>query len=164
MGKTINNSQSNIVDIDLSALRKKRFRVDGDDNRIIELNTSDLGIIPRLKQAYPKLQNLTTTAMQDWPDEMPEDDPVNSKEFENAASILEKIDTEMRELIDYIFDSKISDICAPFGSMYDPIGGGFRYEHIINTIGSLYETDITAEVNKLSKRVQKHTNKYTKAK
>ena len=32
-------------DIDLSAIRKKRFRIDGDNNRFIELNTSDMNIL-----------------------------------------------------------------------------------------------------------------------
>lgn len=156
--------KSNVIDIDLSAIRKKRFRIDGDDNRILELNTSDLNIIPRLKEVYPKLEALAKDAMKDWPTESdvtPDTDKL-SEDFETMASILKKIDSEMRELIDYIFDSNVSEVCAPSGSMYDPIGGSFRFEHIVATLGNLYSQDINAEVDKIATRVHKHTDKYIK--
>jgi hypothetical protein len=70
----------------------------------------------------------------------------------------------MRDLMDYIFDSNVSEICAPSGSMYDPINGQFRFEHIINILAGLYETDIESELTSIAKRVQKHTNKYSKRK
>ena len=33
-----------IQDLNLSAIKKKRFRINGDSNKILELNTSDLSI------------------------------------------------------------------------------------------------------------------------
>ena len=75
---------------------------------------------------------------------------------------LKKADTDMRELIDYIFDSNVSDICAPSGSMYDPINGQFRFEHIIDTLSGLYETSVTSEIKKITSNVQKHTDKYVR--
>jgi hypothetical protein len=44
-----------IQDINLSAIKKKRFRINGDPNKILELNTSDLGISSRLSSAYERL-------------------------------------------------------------------------------------------------------------
>lgn len=161
MGKIDNT----IIDVDLSALRKKRFRIDGDDNRILELNTSDLNIIPRLREAYPKLNTLAKDAMKDWPEEESKVESAEGEltdEFKTMADILQKIDAEMRELIDYIFDSNVSEICAPSGSMYDPINGGFRFEHIVATLSNLYSTDINAEMTKISTKVHKHTDKYIK--
>ena len=54
--------QSGVVDIELGSLRKQRFRINGDNNRILELNTSDMGIITRLSELYPKLQELADKA------------------------------------------------------------------------------------------------------
>ena len=82
--------------------------------------------------------------------------------MEKAVTFLRKIDDEMRSIIDYIFDAPVSAVCADSGSMYDPINGQFRYEHIINTLGNLYEVELSSEMDKVSARVQKHTNKYTK--
>lgn len=158
------NPTADIVDLDLSAIRKKRFRVDGDDSKILELNTSDLNILPRLKESYPKLQELSKQAAEEWPEDFGEDseDSINSPEMEKAVKFLRKIDDEMRSIIDYIFDAPVSAVCADSGSMYDPINGQFRYEHIINTLGNLYEVELSSEMDKVSARVQKHTNKYTK--
>lgn len=167
MATDINQTTNAVVDIDLSAIRKKRFRIDGDDNKILELNTSDLNILSRLKESYPKLQKLSEQAAEEWPNELDSDTdnpPIDSQEMEKAVNFLVRIDNEMREIVDYIFDAPVSKLCADSGSMYDPINGQFRYEHIISTLGNLYEVELSNEMTKLSSRVQKHTNKYTKAK
>ena len=153
------NMQNDIVDINLSAIRKKRFRIDGDDNRILELNTSDLGVLSRIKEAYPKLQELNERAIQDWP--KGDTDHVGEEDYEAVVNVLKGIDTEMRQLIDYIFNSNVSEVCAPDGTMYDPIDGQFRFEHIINCLVALYENNIDLEVKQISNRVRKYTDKYT---
>ena len=164
MAKTINSNVA-ITDIDLSVIEKKRFRIDGDDNRILELNTSDLNIIARLKDSYPKLMNLTQEAVKKFPEDGidPESiDLANPDTLVPITEFLSDIDTEMRELIDYIFDSNVSEVCAPSGSMYDPINGQFRFEHIIDCLSKLYESDIQGEAKQISTRIKKHTDKYTK--
>lgn len=146
---------NNIVDIDLSITRKKRFRIDGDDNRIIELNTSDMTILNRLDEADKQLRELADKATFGM-SETGEDD--------NADVVKELLatDKQMRDIIDYLFDAPVSDICAPDGSMYDPFNGRYRFEHIMETLFALYEQNISEEIKKMRKNVQKHTDKYTK--
>ena len=150
------NKADNIVDINLNQIGKKRIRIDGDDNRILELNTSDLGIFGRLQKSEEDITQLTKEAMKNWPEEADKDS------FEISAKIFKEVDTRMREILDFIFDAPVSELCAPSGTMFDPINGKLRYEHIMEIIGSLYESDITTEVDKMSARVKKHTDKYTK--
>lgn len=140
-----------IIDIDLSVTKKKQFRIDGDDNRIIELNTSDMTIIERLNEVYPKLESLSARTA-----ELSDDD------VEGGIKALKDVDKEMRELLDYTFDSPISSVCAPDGSMYDLFNGEFRFEHIITVLLNLYENNISKEFNNMEKRINKHTAKYTK--
>lgn len=144
--------QNNIIDIDLSVTRKKRFRIDGDDSRIIELNTSDMNILLRLDEVEERLKTLADSVTFDDEGAEPE---------ENIKRLL-STDKEMRDLMDYLFDSKISDICAPSGSMYDPFNGKYRFEHIMETLFTLYEENIEQEYKKMTTNVQKHTAKYTK--
>lgn len=160
------NNQTNIIDLDLSPIRKKRFRIDGDDSKILELNTSDLNILPRLRESYPKLQKLSEQAAEEWPDglDTEQENSIDSPEMDKAVNFLVRIDKEMRDIVDYIFDAPVSKLCADSGSMYDPINGQFRYEYIISVLGKLYEGELETEMTKISSRVQKHTNKYTKAK
>ena len=144
-------AKNNIVDIDLSVTKKKQFRIDKDDNRIIELNTSDLSILSRLQDSYPKLDALGVKATTI-------SDPDNSEE---TVAILKEVDEEMRSLMDFIFDSKISDVCAPEGTMFDMFNGDFRFEHILNTLITLYEDNIDKEYKLMTKKIKKHTSKYT---
>lgn len=154
---------NNIIDIDFSIIAKQKFRIDGDDNRILELNTSDLSVVTRLSETYPKLE-----ALQEKVSQIGEQANAVSSEDENAMSQLNslgdglsEIDKEMRDFIDYIFDSNVCEVCSPQGSMYDPIGGGLRYEHIINTLVDLYSTTISAEMRKTKSAMNSHTAKYT---
>lgn len=164
MAKDKVTTQQDVTDISLSIVRKKRFRIDGDDSRILELNTSDLNILARLKETYPKLVALAEDAFKNLPEVNSTSEDYDFTTDEATATLVTALadaDKKMRELIDYIFDSNVSELCAPSGSMYDPINGAFRFEHIINTLSALYEADISAEMGKVARRVKKHTDKYT---
>ena len=161
----VNATTPDVIDLNLPDLQSKRFRIDGDDNRILVLNTSDMNILSRLKEVYPKLVTLTQDAVKKLPMDMdiPEDEfTVDSEAVTTMVDVLTEIDTKMRELIDYLFNSNVSEMCAPNGSMYDPVNGKFRYEHIIDTLSKLYTDDITSGVNQITARVKKHTDKYVK--
>lgn len=150
-----------IIDVKLTPVRKKRFRFDGDNNRILELDTSDFSIINRLNTLYPKLTKLAQKAADGLGDVDDTDESVDEI-IARTSDKLTEVDTEMRKLMNELFDAPVSEVCAPSGTMYDLFNGQFRYEHIIETLVNLYETNITAEVEEVRKRVQKHTAKYTK--
>ncbi len=147
-----------IINLDLSPIRKKRIAINGDESRILELNTSDLNITNRLSEAYPKLTELahqiSTLVMPETEDDV--------ADLKAAADAWKAIDDEMRNLMDYIFDSNVSEMCAPSGSMYDPINGKLRFEWLIDILSDLYERELQAEFNKVTKRIEKHTSKYVK--
>lgn len=144
--------KNNIVDIDLSVTNKKQFRIDGDDDRILELNTSDLSILTRLQSSYPKLDELGLKATSISAEE-------NSQE--DTVQILKEVDEQMRSLLDYIFDSDVSEKCAPNGTMFDMFNGEFRFEHITDTLIKLYENNLDKESKLMMKKIKKHTDKYT---
>lgn len=147
---------NNIIDLDLTPLRKKRIRIDNDDNKILELNTSDLNIIVRLQEVYPKLTELAVTAGIDKINTDTEEG------MEELVTKLKEIDAKMREYIDYVFNSNVSELCAADGSMYDPFNGQFRFEFIIDKLFSVYDDNFGQEFKKMQRNVQKHTNKYVR--
>ena len=155
---TVNNE---IIDLDLSVTKKKKFRFDHDDTRIIELNTSDIGIIGRISEAYPKL-----TALQDKASKMMEglhdDDAYLEDDLKLIGVRLSEVDNEMRQIIDEIFSADVSAKAAPDGSMYDPFDGTYRFEHIITLLMSQYEKNLQDEYAKIEHQVKSHTDKYTK--
>mgnify|MGYP006935956266 FL=1 len=153
MGK----KQTNYIDIDLNLVQKQQIRIDGDDNRIIELDTGDLTIINRLKEVYPRLNSLGMKGFEidDTGDETSE------ATMDNILSALNAIDKEMRDIINYIFDADIADICLPTGAMYNMRNGEFTFEHILDKLFDLYAENVQKEFNQMSERMKQHTNKYT---
>lgn len=146
------NRENDIIDINIDGVKKQRFRINGDDSKVIELNISDIGIAERLEKGYENLQ-VTMTEIS----EMDTEDKDFTKKIRRA-------DDAMREQIDYIFDSNVSEILVGSGgTMYDPVDGMFRFERILDGLTRLYENNLNSEYKKMQKRIQKHTDKYTKA-
>ena len=133
-----------VVDINLSSIRKKRFRIDGDDNRILYLDTSDFSILERYEKMLPKIGDCMKTSTDDI-----------------SGETMHNIDVELRKLLDYIFDSNVSEVCAPSGYMFDLFNGEFRFEHIMQALLPLYEQNIEREYRKLRRNISKYTDKYT---
>lgn len=168
MALTEETKTEDIVDIDLSPVRKKKFRIDGDNNRIIELNTSDVGMLTRFADIYPKLdalaaKGITVDAELEKLDKA-EGEEETEEALKSASESVKEIDKEMRNLIDELFDSNVSDICVPSGTMFDPFNGKLRYEYILEILFGYYTENISEEAKKMQKNVAKHTSKYTKKK
>lgn len=152
MGKKTND----VIDIKL-AIEKKKIRIDGDDSRIIELDTADLTILERLQKVYPRLNELGMKGF-DIDDSAEDSTPESIGKLTDA---LKAIDKEMREIIDFIFDAKIADICVPTGALYNMHNGEFQFERILDALFGLYADDIQKEFGKMSDRMKAHTSKYT---
>lgn len=148
--------KADVIDLNLSDIRKKRIRINEDDDKVLELNTSDMNIIVRLKEALPKLRELAVNAAN-----FSDTDTETEEGLDALAKELKETDDKMRELVDYIFDSNVSEMCAGNGSMYDPFNGKFRFEYILEALTSLYESNISGEYSKMSARLATHTAKYT---
>ena len=154
------NDTADVIDLNLSEIRKKRFRIDEDNNRILELNTSDAGIVTRLNELYPKMQKLgdkiaTLTAEQE--------DTDDEKEIERLSKVIKELDTELRGLMDKLFDAPVSEVCMPNGTAIDPHNGEFTFEIIIRKLSALYENNLNSEFAQMKRDVAKHTAKYTKS-
>lgn len=162
---TLNTVNNEIIDLDLSVTRKKKFRFDKDDTRVVEVNTSDMNLMQRVNDAYPKLQALQIKASKLTEGIDVEDDTSERNALDSLAVMAERlsaVDVEMRELLDYMFDAPVSSAAAPTGSMYDPFNGSFRYEHIITVMMTQYEKNLQSEFAQMEKQLKKHTDKYTR--
>ena len=142
-------------ELSLQSTRKKVFRIDDDNNRFIRLNTSDLGVIARLQDMYPKMTELASKYADKKLDDMDSDEGMNQ-----LADIIRDMDAEMRGLIDYVFDSDVSINCAPDGTMFDMFNGQFRFEIIIEELSKLYESNLSLEYRKMKARIDAKASKY----
>ena len=154
-------SEPEVVDVDLGFVEKRKFRINGDYDRMLELNVSDLNIFSRLEKGYEQLKALGQKAQETIAD-IPDEGDANN--LSKISSALTEIDSEMRRIVDYIFDTNASEVCVPSGNMFDPVSGQFRFERIIDTLTSLYSNGLRSEFTKLKNNVEKKTSKYTKKK
>ena len=148
--KVLATQDDDIIDIEIAAIKRKKFRINGDPNKVIALNISDLGISDRLEKGFKNLQGLANKIKNTDPEDVKLSDELN------------QINDAMKKQIDYIFDADIADKLCDGGTMYDPHDGEMRYEHVIETLLKLYESNISREFTMMKRRVAKHTAKYTK--
>lgn len=154
---TVNDN--NIIDIKFEGLQRKRYRINGDDSKIIALNPTDFNITVRMNEAYPKLIECETKVKALGSNKK---DITSTETLDEFATALKEIDMEMRDQIDFIFDADVSSVCCDGGSMYDVINGFMRYEIILDTLTSLYEKNLNSEMKKVQRRAKTHTAKYKK--
>ena len=135
------------IDLNIDGIKRTSFRINGDNNSILELNLSDLELGNRLEEGYKKIQAELTKIS-----DLPEDADISAE--------LKKADKFMREQLDYIFDSNVSEVCGKGGTMYDMKDGSYRFEHIITALLGLYKNNMNEEYERIKKRIEKHTGKY----
>lgn len=146
--------EKNVLNLDLSETARTKIWVNGDNTKVLELNLTDVGVMSRLQDSYPKLDELTAEVKNLASADVSDEDIVVT---------FKKIDKQMREIVDNIFDYPVCDICCDGGSMYDPVGGQLRFEYIIDRISKLYKTSLNDEFKKIQAKMKTHTAKYTKS-
>ena len=157
------STTKNVIDVDLSLTDRTPVRFSKDDSRVVLLNLSDMNILRRIEETYPKLHNLQieaskiaegTTTDSDDSDEV-------MANIHLMSGRLQEVDRKMRDLIDFMFDAPVSAAAVPSGSMYDPFAGSFRYEYLITVLMEQYSKEFKSEFSKMEKRMKEHTTKYT---
>lgn len=140
--------------ITLNVQQKKKFTINGEEDRFVELNPNDMSILARYGESIPKI-NDAINRMEELNVEDESDEAVI--EFSNK---FRELNQNICDIVDYIFDYPVSEPCSYGGSMFDLQDGNFRFETIIETLFNLYDAGITSESQKLQKRIKSHTDKY----
>ena len=148
MALTDGERLDNVIDLDIKGIQRTNIRINGRDDSILSLNLSDINLIPRLQKSYEKIEkSLNALSKID----------IKSADFE---ADVKAIDKSMREVVDYIFDAPVSEVCCKQGTMFDLKDGEYTFEHIIGTLLELYGKNMTNEFDQMKKRIKKHTDKY----
>lgn len=158
--KKNNNDNKNVIKLDMSEAARTKIWVNGDCTRVIALNLTDLNVMTRAKDSMKKLDELQDEANKLASNEVPDD--VEDAVFDDLIETFRGIDKKMREIVDYIFDFPVCEVCCDGGSMYDPINGQYRYEYIIEKLIKLYDESWERETKIAKDRMKSHTAKYTK--
>lgn len=132
----------------------KEFSINGDENRVIRFNPSDLAIIKRLEEAKNKISE--SMAIKDDIELDNEGKPVDS--LENYSKVISHIDNVIKEQINYIFDSDVANVVFGNQSPLANIKGKPLYERFMESV----MPEIKKAVEEESKESRKRVAKYTK--
>ncbi len=114
----------------------------------ISFHASDIAIIHRYDEVVTYLNKLDTSTLQT---------------AENASEELARIENELAEQLDKMFNANISEPIYSVMSPFTPLSSGKLYiEEIIEKIGGLIEAETGARLKKVQSRMNKYTAKYQK--
>ena len=114
----------------------------------ISFHASDIAIIHRYDEVVAYLNKLDTSTLQT---------------AENTSEELTRIENELAEQLDKMFNANISEPIYSVMSPFTPLSSGKLYiEEFIETIGGLIEAETGARLKKVQSRMNKYTAKYQK--
>lgn len=114
----------------------------------ISFHASDIAIIHRYDEVVTYLNKLDTSTLQT---------------AENTSEELTRIENELAEQLDKMFNANISEPIYSVMSPFTPLSSGKLYiEEIIEKIGGLIEAETGARLKKVQSRMSKYTAKYQK--
>lgn len=131
----------------------KEFTINGDENRVIRFNPSDIAILKRLDEAKNKILE----AMQVEKDIELDVEGKPIETLENASKVVKHIDDTIKEQINYVFDYNVSDVVFGKQSPMANIKGLPLYVRFMESVKPVIESAMKEEAEKSRKRVNKYT-------
>lgn len=114
----------------------------------ISFHASDIAIIHRYDEVVAYLNKLDTSTLQN---------------AESTSEELARIENELAEQLNKMFNANISEPIYSVMSPFTPLSSGKLYiEEIIEKIGGLIEAETGARLKKVQSRMSKYTAKYQK--
>lgn len=137
----------------------RHFAVDDDENHVINIDTTDTGILARWNQVEKGLSETLAEieTLRDTPGE------TDNEKATNMSVRFAEIDDKAKAQIDFLFNTNVSEhICAKYGSLIRTVDGEPFLLMVIERLIGYYEEDIKKDMEKSRKRIEKHTKKYVK--
>jgi hypothetical protein len=130
----------------------KEFTINNDENRVIRFNPSDYAIITRLAEAKKVIEDAIAKA-----GDVQIDAKGEAVDFEKTGEMVQMVDNVIREQVDYIFASKVSDKIFGSQSPMSNIGGEPLFVRVFNSIEPFILEATTQKRKESRKRVEKYT-------
>lgn len=122
----------------------KRLAINGDENRIITINPTDIAVIKRYNEVIPQLDRLSEK-YKDVPQE-------------KTVEIISELDKKAREIIDYIIGFPVAETVFGTANCLSYAGGQTIFENFLTAYMEYMKPEIKAEYERSKKRIKKYTN------
>ena len=125
----------------------KSYTINGDESKVIYINTSDLGIPKRAKQAEKELKKIADKCA----------NIEDSLSIDESIELLDKFDGQVKKIIDYIFNADVSDVVFGRTNSLSMVDGKPVFQNFLDAI----IPEIVKDTDKEYKKSQKNITKYT---
>lgn len=132
--------------------------INNDPNRVISFNPADMGILERIAKSIDVIEKVTN----DNQDIKLKNDGTPFEELANIAETVNKVDKTIKEQINYIFNSNISDAVFGNQSALSLCKGVPLWESFLLTIIPVIEEEVMKEKKKSAERIKKYTKQVVK--
>lgn len=129
----------------------KEFTINGDPTRVIKFNPSDISIIERAQKVRKEIS-----------EEVKSLDNLKIEDEEELANAVNKVNEIVKEKINYIFGSDVSDIAFGLQSPIASANGVTLAERFISAVLPIIQKEIEEEDKKSKARISKYTERYHK--
>lgn len=135
----------------------KEFTLNNDPNRVIRFNPSDINLLNRFNQAQKTINEEQTKIKQDITLKENGEPETEQEDYKNALEVINKTNQLIKDQIDFIFDSKVSDAVFGNQSPLSTVNGKPFFERFFIAVKPLMESEITKEQKASKKRISKYT-------
>ena len=125
----------------------KSYTINGDESKVIYINTSDLGIPKRAKQAEKELKKIADECA----------NIEDSLSIDESIELLDKFDGQVKKIIDYIFNADVSEIVFGRTNSLSMVDGKPVFQNFLDAV----IPEIVKDTDKEYKKSQKNITKYT---
>lgn len=132
----------------------KEFMINDDPDKIIRIDPADFGIIERFNTAIKNIEK----NMENIDDIDLDTKGEPRDQLDERAQIVAKVNKYIREQVDYIFDSPVSDMAFGNKSPLATAGGIPIFERFIKAAQAVIVKGIEEERKLSEKRIAKYTD------
>lgn len=129
----------------------KEFNINGDPNRVIRFNPTDISIIERAQNVKKEIG-----------EEVKKLDKIEINDDEAVAKAVEEVNKIIKEKINYIFGSDVSETVFGVQSPLASANGVTLAERFIAAAIPIIQKEIEDEDKKSKARMSKYTERYHK--
>lgn len=129
----------------------KEFNINGDPNRVIKFNPTDISIIERAQKVKKEIG-----------EEVKKLDKLEINDDEAVAKAVEEVNKIIKEKINYIFGSNVSETVFGVQSPLASANGVTLAERFIAAAIPIIQKEIEDEDKKSKARMSKYTERYHK--
>lgn len=126
----------------------KTYDINGDESKLITINTSDFGIFERAKQSEQILNDLKSE--------------YNNAEGKNFVVIAKELNKKVRAQIDYIFGSEVCDTAFGNVNCFSLVDGVPMFTHFVSALLEKISADMTSEQKKMKANINKYVSRVKK--